>query len=86
MQTVLAGTNTIVVWARHLHRQVGNTVSIHNVPPAAMETQHVTALAVQRPARPPDLLAAEAAIQEEYGWLRTVTTALQRQSIDEWVS
>ena len=34
-----------------------------SVPPAAMKTQHFTAPAVQRPARPPDLLAAEAAVQ-----------------------
>ena len=33
------------------------------VPTAAMKTQHFTAPAVQRPARPPDLLAAEAAVQ-----------------------
>ncbi|KAG0728564.1 hypothetical protein GWK47_032228 [Chionoecetes opilio] len=31
-----------------------------SVPPAAMKTKHFTAPAVQRPARPPDLLAAEA--------------------------
>ena len=55
-----------------------------SVPPAAMKTQHFTTPAVQRPARPPDLLAAEAAAQEEYGWLRTVTTVLQTQSFD-WV-
>ncbi|KAK3880702.1 hypothetical protein Pcinc_014857 [Petrolisthes cinctipes] len=57
-----------------------------SVPPAAMKTQHFIAPVVQCPARPPDLLAAEAAIQKEYGWMKTVTTALQKQSIDEWVS
>lgn len=56
------------------------------VPPSALKTQNFTAPAIKRSARPPDLLAAEAAIQEEYGWLRTVTTALQKDSIDEWVS
>ena len=56
------------------------------MPPAAGKTQHFTAPAVKRPERPPDLLAAEAAVHEEYGWLRTVTTALQKQSLDEWVS
>ncbi len=57
-----------------------------SVPPAAMKTKNFTAPAVQGPAKPPDFLAAEAAVREEYGWLRKVKTALEKQSIDEWVS
>ncbi|KAG0717680.1 hypothetical protein GWK47_053918 [Chionoecetes opilio] len=49
-----------------------------SVPPAAMKTKHFTAPAVQRPARPPDLLAAEAAVEEEYGWLRRDVPAARR--------
>ncbi|XP_072178978.1 uncharacterized protein [Diadema setosum] len=57
-----------------------------SVPPAATKTHHFTAPPIQGPAKPPDLMAVDAAVQEEYRWLRTVETALEKQSIDEWVS
>ncbi|XP_041473700.1 uncharacterized protein LOC121422610 [Lytechinus variegatus] len=57
-----------------------------SVPPVAIRKQHFTAPAVEGPAKPPHLLAAEAAVREEYLWLRLVTETLQKKSINDWVS
>ncbi|XP_041462085.1 uncharacterized protein LOC121413358 [Lytechinus variegatus] len=57
-----------------------------SVTPVAIRKQHFTAPAVEGPAKPPHLLAAEAAVREEYLWLRLVTETLQKKSINDWVS
>ena len=49
-----------------------------------MKKHYFNAPALQGPTRPPNLLAVEAAVQEEYVWLIVVKFALEKQSIDEY--
>ena len=53
----------IGAWAIHLYRSKSVTPLLSKY----MQTQHSTVPAVQRSAIPPDRLAADAAVQEEYG-------------------
>ena len=56
-------------------------------PPAAFKTKEFTAPAIQGPARPSNLILAVVAVTEdEYLWLRKVKTALEKSTVDGWLS
>ena len=54
--------------------------------PAAFKTKEFTAPAIQGPARPSNLPAVAAATEDEYLWLRKVKTALEKYTVDGWIS
>jgi len=56
------------------------------VPPAALKSKDFNAPIVQGPVRPPNLLAAAAAVEDEYVWLSKVKTALEKPTADGWIS
>ena len=53
------------------------------VQPAAIKTN---AAAVQGPVKPSNLLATKAATEDEYAWLSKVKTALEKSTMDGWIS
>ena len=57
-----------------------------SVPPAALKTKNFTAPAVHSPVRPANFVVAAAAAEEEYRWLNSVKTALEKQTVDDWIS
>lgn len=57
-----------------------------SVPPAALKTKNFTAPAVHGPVKPTNFLAAAVATEEEYGWLRSVKAALEKQTVEDWIS
>ena len=56
------------------------------VPPAALKTKVFSAPAVQGPVRPPNLLTAAAAKEDMYAWLSKVKTAVEKSTMDGWIS
>jgi hypothetical protein len=56
------------------------------VPPAALKNKDFSAPAVLGPVRPPNLLAAADAKEDEYVWLSKVRTALEMSATERWIS
>ena len=56
------------------------------VPPAAFKTKEFTAPAIQGPVRLFNLPAVAAATEDECLWLRKVKTALEKSTVEGWVS
>ena len=68
-------------------KSVTNLPSAYTVvPPAALKSKDFSAPTVQGPMRPSTLLVATAAVEDEYVWLNRVKTALEKSTVDGWIS